>query len=436
MGEVQMMSSYINRAAEVVIEKMMAMFKVVLVTGPRQVGKTTLLKHLLGDEYRFVTLDDVNELQVARSDQKLFFLNHPGKLIIDEVQQAPELFSEIKRLVDESDEPGRFVLTGSQTYQLMSHVSESLAGRIGIMELSGLSLREIRGDRFDGPFVPDRGFVSGEGLVGDGGSISGEGLDSGEGFVGERVKMGVSELWKVIHRGSMPELYRNPEMDWQLYYAAYVRTYLERDVRALVQVKDLTGFSSFLVAMAARTGQVLNYSAVAGELGVSEKTVKSWVSVLEASGLLILVPAFSNNRLQRAIKTPMMYFLDTGLVCYLLKWLSPETLMNGAMAGPILKTYAVAEIVKSYKNQGILDVPIFFYRDKDQKEIDLIVERSGVLYPIEIKKSASPKKNMARHLSILVRAVDYMLGTKTILCLIDKKMFLDRDLLAYPIMEI
>ncbi len=408
---------YITRASEDLIKRMISMFKVVLITGPRQVGKTTVLKHLLGDEYTdeytFVTLDDMNELNVAKEDQKLFFLNHPGKLIIDEVQHAPELFQEIKRLVDESDEPGKFVLTGSQTYALMSNVSETLAGRIGIMELSGLSLREIKADPFDYPFVPDDTYLN-----------------------AERVKTSSTELWELIHRGSMPELYRNPEMDWQLFYSSYVKTYLERDVRTIVNVKDLHTFSSFIVALAARTAQLLNYSALANELGIDLKTVKSWVGVLEASGLLIIVRPFSNNRLTRAIKTPTIYFSDTGLVCYLLKWLTPETLMNGAMSGPILETWVVSEIVKSFKNKGINDVPIYFYRDKDMREIDVIIEGSGVLYPIEIKKTASPRKEMAKHFDVLAKATAYQTGTKVILCLIDKKMYLDQDLLAYPITEL
>lgn len=404
---------YIKRASEEVIKKMLSMFKVVLVTGPRQVGKSTMLKHVLGEEYTYITLDDINELELAKSDPKLFFLNHSGKLIIDEVQYAPELFVEIKRIVDLSDETGTIVLTGSQTYSLMNNVSESLAGRIGILELCGLSMREIRNEEFDLPFIP-----------------------SGEYLEKDRLKTNSSTLWNTIHKGSMPELYRNKEMDLQLYYAAYVKTYIERDVRELINVKDLNIFSRFIVALAARTSQLLNYSAIANELGVDSKTIKSWVGILESSGIVITLQPFSNNNLSRVIKTPMLYFMDTGLVCYLLKWLTADTLQNGAMSGPILETYVVSELIKSFKNKGILNPPVYFYRDKDMKEIDVVIEDSGILYPIEIKKSAIARKEMVKNFSVLDKAVGYKIGCKVILCLIDKKMYLDDDIIAYPITEI
>lgn len=404
---------YIRRHAEDLVKQMVSMFKVVLITGPRQVGKTTLLRHILGDGYTYITLDDINDLEVAKSDPKLFFLNNPGKIIIDEVQNAPELFREIKRLVDQSNELGSIILTGSQTFSLMNNVSETLAGRIGILELRGLSLREIRGDSFQHPVIPNALY-----------------LDS------YRIKTDNSRMWEIIHKGSMPELYSKENMNWQLYYAAYVKTYIERDVRMILNIKDLTRFSRFIIALAARTSQLLNYSVISNELGVDLKTIKSWLSVLETSGIIALVQPFSNNRLTRAIKTPKVYFMDPGLVCYLLKWLTPDTLMNGAMSGPILETFVVSEVIKSFKNFGVLDVPIYFYRDKDKYEIDIIIEDSGVLFPIEVKKSASPKVTMGRHLSIVDKAEGYATGKKIILCLVDKKIHLDQDLLAYPISEL
>ena len=404
---------YIHRHAEELIKQMVSMFKVILVTGPRQVGKTTLLKHILGDAYTYVTLDDINELDVAKSDPKLFFLNNPGKIIIDEVQNAPELFIEIKRLVDQSVDLGTIVLTGSQTFSLMNNVSETLAGRIGILELNGLSLREIKADPYVNPVVPDALYLN-----------------------SQRVKTSVADLWEVIHRGSMPELYRNEKMNHQLYYAAYVKTYIERDVRMIINIKDLSIFSKFMIALAARTSQLLNYSTISNELGVDIKTIKSWISVLETSGIIALVQPFSNNQLTRAIKTQMLYFMDTGLVCYLLKWLTPDTLMNGAMSGHILETFVVSEVIKSFKNQGVLNVPIYFYRDKDMNEIDIIIENSGILYPLEVKKSATPKVTMGRHLSIIDKADGYETGQKIILCLVEKKMYLDHQLIAYPISEL
>lgn len=404
---------YINRHSEIIIRQMISMFKVILVTGPRQVGKTTLLKHIFGDSYTYVTLDDINELEVAKSDPKLFFINNPGKIIIDEVQNAPELFVEIKRIVDRTEEFGTIILTGSQTFSLMENVSESLAGRIGIFELNGLSLREIRGDDFTDPVIPNNYYLN-----------------------SRRKKTSALELWNIIHKGSMPELYKNEKMSPKLYYSSYVKTYIERDVRMIVNVKDLSIFSKFMIALAARTGQLINYSTISNELGVDTKTVKSWVGVLQTSGIVYLVEPFSNNQLTRAIKTPMLYFMDTGLVCYLLKWLTPETLMNGAMSGSILETFVISEIIKSFKNQGIINVPIYFYRDKDMREIDIIIEDSGILYPIEIKKNANPKANMGKHLSIIDRAAGYESGKKIIACLVDKRMHLESDLIAYPISEI
>lgn len=404
---------YIHRHSENVVRTMISMFKVVLVTGPRQVGKTTLLKHVLGQEYSYVTLDDINELEVARNDPKLFFLNHPGKLMIDEAQNATELFGEIKRIVDERQDSGTIILTGSQTFSLMLNVTETLAGRIGILELNGLSLREINGESFVYPFIPDENYLS-----------------------AVRIKTSTVALWQVIHRGSMPELYRNEIMNWQLFYASYVKTYIERDVRSIINVQNLSIFSRFMVALAARTSQLLNYSVIGNELGVDTSTIRNWISILESSGIIVMIQPFSNNQLSRAIKTPKLYFMDTGLVSYLLKWLTPETLMNGAMAGQILETFVVSEIVKSFKNQGAVNIPLFFYRDKDMKEIDLIVESNGVLYPIEIKKSATARKEMAKHFSILDRALGYQINIKTILCQIDKKMYLDSEVLAYPIAEI
>lgn len=404
---------YIKREAEAILKKMITMFKVVLITGPRQVGKTTLLKHVLGEEYAYVTLDDINELEIAKTDPKLFFLNNPGKIVIDEVQNAPEMFSEIKLIVDASEEKGVIILTGSQTFTLMKNVSETLAGRIGILELSGLSLREIKCDDYSAPFIPSNDYLS----------------------QSRKAELSTS-IWHVIHRGSMPELYRNEMLDLQLYFSSYVKTYIERDVRQIINIRDLGLFSKFIIALAARTSQLLNYSAIANELGVDIKTIKSWVNVLETSGLISLVQPFSNNNLSRTIKTPIVYFMDTGLVCYLLKWLSPNTLMNGAMSGQILETFVVSEILKSFRNQGIINLPIYFYRDKDMKEIDVIIESSGILYPIEIKKSATPRKSMAKHLSILDKALGYKIGNKIILCLIDKKMYLDNDIIAYPITKI
>ena len=404
---------YIKRHIEEKIIESLDMFKVILITGPRQVGKTTTLKMLFKDTYNYVTLDDITNLAIAKDDPKLFFMNHSLPLIIDEVQLAPSLFTEIKRIVDESEKYGQIILTGSQTFHLMDNVSETLAGRIGILEFSGLSVRELHNDQYNCPFVPNDDYLN---------------------F--HREKDDIDDIWEYIHRGSMPELYKKKNIDWQLYYASYVRTYIERDVRSLLDVKNLDIFSKFLVSIAARTGQLMNYSSIAKDIGVNIKTIQSWVKVLEASGIVILLKPFSNNALKRIIETPMLYFLDTGLVSYLLKWLTKDTLKNGAFSGQILETFVVSEIIKSYRNNGYLDLPIRFYRDKDMKEIDLIIQNNDMLYPVEIKKTASPKISMTKNFYLLHKAVGYKVGKEIILCLIDKKMYLKENVVAYPIKNI
>ncbi len=400
---------YYHRHIEKKIIEARDMFKVLLITGPRQVGKTTTLKHLFKDTYNYVTLDDVTELTIAKEDPKLFFMNHPLPLIIDEVQLSPSLFREIKRIVDNIEVYGQIILTGSQTFHLMAQITETLAGRIGILEFQGLSLREINAENFDVTFVPNDLFIK------------------------SPRKPITEDLWTIIHRGSMPELYNKPEIDWQLYYASYVRTYIERDVRSLLNVKNLDTFSKFIISVAARTGSILNYTNISNEIGVDIKTVKSWIKVLEASGIILLLKPFTNNALKRTVESPMLYFLDTGLVCYLLKWTTKETLQNGAMSGQLLETYAVSEIVKSFKNKGIHEIPIYFYRDKDMKEIDLIVVDQDKLYPIEIKKTMNPQKNMAKSFSVLKRAQGFVVDKEIILCLVERNTLLSENILAYPV---
>ncbi|HAX02732.1 MAG: hypothetical protein A2Y45_04915 [Tenericutes bacterium GWC2_34_14] len=400
---------YYKRHIEKKILEAIEMFKVLLITGPRQVGKTTTLKHLFNETYHYVTLDDITELQIAKDDPKLFFLNHPLPLVIDEVQLAPSLFHEIKRLVDLSELYGQIILTGSQTFHLMEKVTETLAGRIGILEFQGLSLREINGDEFDLSFIPNDEYL-----------------------MAPRSHQ-VKDLWAIIHRGSMPELYKKETIDWQLYYASYVRTYIERDVRSLINVRNLDVFSKFMTSVAARTGSVINYSNISKEIGVDIKTVQSWMKVLEVSGIVVLIQPFSNNALKRVIESPMMYFMDTGLISYLLKWTTKDTLQNGAMSGPILETFAVSEIIKSFKNHGISYLPIHFYRDKDMKEIDMIITHDDKLYPIEIKKTMNPSKMMVKNFSVLKKALGFSIDLEMILCLIDKKMLIDQHTIAYPI---
>ncbi len=383
---------YRRREAEATLLSLMGQFKVVLVTGARQVGKTTMLQHVLPENFRYVTLDDPRAGVLAREDPVLFFDANRLPVAVDEVQRVPELFQQVKFLVDQSPEVGRVVLTGSQTFQLMQGVSESLAGRVAILEMTGMSLRELTGCGGRGPYVPSE--------VGDDGRCeSPENLD----------------LWATIHRGSMPRL-MDSSVSWDAFYTGYVRTYLERDVRDLITVKDEASFYHFLVACAARTGRLVNHSALARDAGVDTKTAQSWLSVLQASGVVRLLRPFWSNATKRLTKTPKLYFTDTGLACHLLGWSSPETLRRGAMAGHVFETFVVGEVVKSYLNAGGDARNVHFYRDARQREIDLIIQEGRVLHPVEIKTSATVTREAAAGFSVLADVGDYDVGVGAIIC--------------------
>ncbi len=415
----------IKRHIEPVVERRAKNSKAILLTGPRQVGKSTLFNHLFSGANQ-VTFDDDLTLAQAETDINLFLLNNPIPLMIDEVQKCPSIFNRLKIILDKSDRLSCFFLTGSQKMQIMENVSDSLAGRISIMELDGLSLREINEINFNRHFVPSQEYIQER----------------------EKCLKPYSEnLWNTIHRGSYPELYANPEREWIDYYQSYVRTYLERDVNRLIKTKNYTTFVRFLTAAAARTGQILNYANIASELSVSEVTVKEWISILERSGIIYLLKPYSSNVLKRAIKVPKLYFRDTGLCCYLTRWLTPETLKNGAMDGPIFETFVLNEILKSYTNEGMdFDFDVFYYNGKDKKrkndkgkivnaegEIDLIIQENGILYPIEIKMSAMPKTDMAAEFDVLDGIPDKKRGIGTIICLADRKLYLRENLIALPL---
>ena len=401
-----MQHKYINRTIEQKLLTAAKNYKAVLVTGPRQVGKSTLLKKLFPD-YKYVTLDDPFLEQQAKENGGMFMMLNPPPVVIDEVQYAPELFRYIKIRCDETDERGLFCLSGSQQFHLLKGVSETLSGRIAIVELNGLSLREILGDKFAQPFLPTTDYVQAR---------------------SKTAKM-PENIWNIIHRGSYPEL-QDPELDWSSYYGNYVKTYLERDVRALSAVQDLDSFRNFIVAAAARTGEVLNCSKIASEIGKDAVTVKNWISILEASGIIYLLEPYASTALKRAVKTPKLYFRDTGLVCYLTRWLSPETLAYGAMSGHIFETFAVSEILKSFANNG-QDYRYFvsYYRGHDklkqkidgktveaEGEIDLIIEADGVLYPIEIKQNSSVSPAATSAFQILDKVHDRKRGMGAVIC--------------------
>ena len=363
---------YINRAVEPSIRSIAKTFPVLLVVGPRQVGKTTLLKHIADSERGYVTLDDPLLRQLAVDEPALFLERFTAPVIIDEIQYAPGLLPYIKMWVDSHKTKGAYWLTGSQVFHLMKNASESLAGRLGIVNLFGLSQAEIAG-RPAAPFLPDPNTLSKKRKEASPGTLL--------------------EVFRLIHRGSMPALYADePLPDIERFHSSYVQTYLQRDIKDLSQVGDELAFLRFLTAVAARTGQMLQYADLSRDVGISAPTAKQWLSLLITSGIVCLVEPWHSNTLKRMIKAPKLYFLDTGLCSYLTRWTTPEALEAGAMSGAMFETFVVSEIMKSWHNAG-KKPPIFFYRDKDKNEIDLILEMDGQLHPVEIKKSANPGKD-------------------------------------------
>ena len=406
--------AYIQRAISNILKSRVKTSKCTLIVGARQVGKSTLVRHEFS-EYNRTNFDDRLTRLQAKEEPKLFFINNPRPLFIDEVQTEGSIMEEIKQIVDESEERGQFILSGSQKLELMKDASESLAGRVSVYELCGLSLREIYQIGFNKHFVPTDEYIKER----------------------ERELKSYENIWDVIHKGSYPELY-DVDRDWQDFYSSYVSTYLERDINELIST-DGTTFTKFLTAVAARTGEMLNYANIAGEIGISEPTVKKWISILERTGIIFLLQPYSANALNRAIKTPKIYFRDTGLACYLTRWLTADALKNSAVAGNMFETFVVSEILKSYSNEGKdYRFQIFYYRGKDrsasgENEIDLIIEEDGVLYPVEIKMSGNPKASMGATNQVLDKIPDKKRGMGIILCLIDKKTFLRENLLALPI---
>ena len=369
---------YYERTIEPVIRKIHETFPVLIVTGPRQVGKTTLLTKMAEKDRKIVSLDNPTIRAFAKSDPELFIQRYAPPVLIDEVQYAPELFDYIKVYVDREKRCGDFWLTGSQTFRLMNHVTESLAGRAGIIQLLGLSNDEIRGVHFS-PFRMDIPELTQR--------------------MTQVTPMALSEIFERIFRGSMPRLYENPDVDRAQYYESYLETYLSRDIKDLSQVADETAFLNFMSVVAARTATNVHYETLANEVGISAPTAKHWLSILVSSGIVALIQPYSNNALKRVIKAPRMYFLDTGLCAHLTRWSSAETLEAGAMGGEFFETWVVSEIYKSYLNAG-KKPPLFFYRDSNKKEIDVILYQDGTVTPIEIKKSSAPK-NAVKNFSVL-----------------------------------
>lgn len=401
---------YIKRDMESVIADLTKEYSCILVTGPRQVGKSTMLEHIDSSRQR-VTLDDPQERALAQNDPEMFLKIHKTPILIDEVQYAPQLFSFIKMAIDNGAEPGSFWLTGSQSYKLMSLAQESLAGRIAILNLSTLSQHELFSNT---PLKPL--------------AVSLESLDS---RAKSNTPADVNEIFERIWKGGMPGLASGKYTNRDIYYSSYLQTYISRDVREEVTLKDSTQFVDFIRAVACRVGQELNVHSIAVDVDVSDETAKRWLAVLEKSEIIFYLHPYSNNLLKRVIKSPKMYFFDTGLVCYLTKYSSPEILLNSSINGAILENYIVAEIKKSYMNCG-KEAYMYYFRDKQQHEIDLILESDGKLHPIEIKKSSNPNLSMIKNFNI-IKKPEITVGQGAIICMKDNLTALNKDTLVIPV---
>lgn len=392
---------YITRNIEQTINRISNKFKVLLLTGARQVGKTTLLKHLAqGSGRTYVTLDDLAVRSLALSDPALFLQRYTPPLLIDEIQYAPQLLSYIKMYADNGAHNGDIWLTGSQRLPLMQGVTESLAGRVGIIDLQGLSANEINGTDNTDPFLPEVGALFNR--------------------INHAKKQSLKEIYQLIWQGSMPAMYNGGEQDWQSYYASYVQTFLQRDVMKLLQINDEMVFFRFLCAAAGQTGKMINYAELAKAAEISAPTAKQWIKTLEAAGIIYLLQPFMPSGAKYIVKAPKLYFFDTGLAAYLTRWLNADALEAGAASSEFFETWVVTEIYKSYANKGI--VPLLYYlRNFNGKEIELIIWQNGTAYPIAIQKSAYPSKAVKTFAILEPVSADakIQIGAGGIVCLID-----------------
>ncbi len=383
-------------------------FKVLLITGPRQVGKTTLLLSLKPNNMNYVTLDDVNLRRQAQEDPKMFLEEHPWPLLIDEAQYAPELFSYMKIIVDKEQKNGMYWLTGSQQFHLMKNASDSLAGRVGIINLNSFTYSEIIQNENKKLFDP---------------------ID-----IRKSPKIDVNDLYKIIYKGGMPELYNNKNISQEIFFQGYIDTYISRDVKSLTEIGNEMAFKKFIVSVASRTGEQLNYSSLANDSGISVPTAIKWLSILVTSGIVYLLEPYMSSQLKRITHIPKIIFMDTGLACYLAGWSSARDLQLSSSAGHYLESYIISEIVKSYNARGIRP-NISYYRDKDGKEIDLIFYKNNKLYPFEIKKTASPNSDMIKNFKELQKTKKEI-GTGGIICFYDELMHLDKNNYIIPVSSV
>ncbi|MCL1809862.1 MAG: ATP-binding protein [Clostridiales bacterium] len=415
------MKDYIKRSIESRILRSLETFPIVLITGARQTGKTTLLRNLQTEkQYRYVTLDNPVERDLAKNDPGLFLKKYMPPLIIDEIQYATELLPYIKIAVDEKtvnddgNSNGMYILTGSQIFKMMKGVSESLAGRVSVLTLHGLSTNERFGED-DAQFVPVAGHLAAR---------------------EQKRKMGLAELYELIFRGQFPRLAKDAKLDTHEYYSGYLQTYLERDIRDLIAVRNEAKFLKFMSSIAVRSGQELVYDDLAKEMEIDIKTAQSWMSVLKTSGLVYFLQPYSNNAIKRIVKRPKLYFMDTGLACFLSKYVDSQTLEISAYSGSIFETYVVSEIIKTYVNNGKYpEMYLYYYRDNNRKEIDLLILQNGTVYPIEIKKSANPSKTIVKNFGVLapLEKAGLKIGEGGIICMMDRVVPIDEKNSFIPI---
>lgn len=403
---------YIHRQLENLVISANGSFKALLITGPRQVGKTTMLQHLAVEESRtYVTMDDLNARALAKSDPSLFFQTYKPPILIDEVQYAPELFPYVKMLCDNSDKNGIIWMTGSQQYSMMKSVTESLAGRIAILNLYGFTTNELRGIPFKTPLSFDVEALAERNKIAE--------------------KTDMRKIYGRIWQGGQPEAIAKDGDLRGLYFESYVNTYLMRDVTDLGGVSDSVKFRRFLTACAALSGQLLNYATLAEATDISEPTAKSWVNLLVGLNIIFLLQPYHSNKLKTLVKTPKLYFWDTGLCAYLASWLSVDALMNGAASGAYFENYVISELIKSYKYCGS-NSQVYFFRDKKVVEVDLVITDGQSIHLAEIKRTASPTVDMVKSFSAVKPQEPYVIGTGAVICNADSFSAINRDVLIIP----
>lgn len=401
---------YIKRDMEELVLSLSEEYSCILISGPRQVGKSTMLEHIMTSDRNKVTLDDLNERALAKTDPEMFLAMHPAPVLIDEVQYAPELFPYIKMRIDNGAPAGSYWLTGSQAFKLMTLAQESLAGRVALLHLSSISQNEFYGSGENRPF-----------------SVSVEEINKRS---KERIPTDVNGMFERVFKGTLPGHISGKFTNRDVFYSSYLQTYLERDVSEMIDGVDKVRFLDFIRAAACRAGQQLNVHAIASDVGIADDTASRWLEVLERSDIIFYLRPYSNNLLKRTVKIPKMYFFDTGLVAYLTRYSSPEILANGSINGAILENYIVSEIRKTYLNAG-MECYLHYYRDKDTKEIDLIIESDGLLHPLEIKKAATASLSMVSNFSVLTKS-SIPTGMGGILCLKESFTALNKDVLVIP----